>query len=109
METLWLSPGKSAKLAVNLQQQKPFEGKAKIHVVGLPEHVTAEEKEISSSDQEVVFDLTADDQCPVGSHKNLFCALDIKQGDDLIPHVIATGGILRIVPPKKAATVAAKK
>jgi hypothetical protein len=109
METLWLSPGKTGKLTVNLQQQKPFKGKAKIQVVGLPEHVTAPEKEISSTDQEVVFDLAVDDNCPIGSHKNLFCAVDVKQGDEVIPHVIATGGILRIVPPKKPATVAAQK
>jgi hypothetical protein len=109
MEALWLSPGKSGKLTVNLQQQKPFEGKAKIRIVGLPEHVIAPEKEISSTDQEVVFDVAADDKCPLGSHKNLFCALDVKQGEDLIPHVIATGGILRIVPPKKTTTVAAQK
>ena len=77
---------------------------------GLPEHVTAPEKEISSSDQEAVFDLAADDKCAIGSTKNLFCSVDVKQGDEVIPHVIAAGGILRVVPAKKAGTaVAAKK
>jgi hypothetical protein len=110
METLWVSPGKTGKLTVNLQQQKPFEGKAKVRLVGLPEKVTAPEKEISSADQEIQFDIAVDDKCAPGSHKNLFCAVDVKQGEELIPHVIATGGILRIVPAKKATTaVTAKK
>jgi len=110
METLWISPGKTGKLTVNLQQQKAFEGKAKIRLAGLPERVTALEKEISSGDQEVVFDVAVDEKCGTGSHKNLFCAVDVKQGEEIIPHVIATGGILRIVPAKKATTtVTAKK
>jgi len=110
METLWLSPGKTGKLTVNLQQQKPFEGKVKIRLVGLPERVTAAEQEISSSDQDVAFEVAVEDKCATGSHKNLFCAVDVKQGDEVIPHVIATGGILRIVPAKKPApAVTAKK
>jgi hypothetical protein len=104
IETLWLNPGKSGKLTVNLEQQKPFEGKAKIRLEGLPEKVTADEKEISSEDKEVVFDVVVDAQCAPGSHKNLFCTVDVRQGDDVIPHTIAQGGILRIVPPKKGET-----
>jgi hypothetical protein len=102
IETLWLGPGNSGKLTVNLEQQKPFEGKAKIRLGGLPEKVTGAEQEISSADTEAVFDVVVDPQCAPASHKNLFCAVDIKQGEDVIPHTIAAGGILRIVPPKKA-------
>jgi len=101
IETLWLSPGKTGKLTVNLEQKKAFEGKAKIRLAGLPEKVTADEREISSEDTEVVFDVVVDAQCAPGSHKNLFCTVDVKAGDDVIPHTIASGGILRIVPPKK--------
>jgi hypothetical protein len=101
IETLWLNPGKSGRLTVNLDQQKPFEGIAKVRLQGLPEKVTAPEQEISSTNSEVVFDIAVDAQCSPGSHKNLFCAVDIKQGEELIPHTIAAGGILRIVPPKK--------
>ena len=104
IETLWLNPGKTGKLTVNLEQKKAFDGKAKIHLAGLPEKVTADDKEISSEDKEVVFDVAVDAQCAAGSHKNLFCSVDVKQGDDVIPHTIASGGILRIVPPKKGET-----
>jgi hypothetical protein len=32
----------------------------------------------------------------------------VKRGDDIIPHIVGTGGILRIVPPKKVIRVAGK-
>jgi hypothetical protein len=101
IETLWVNPGKTGKLTVNLQQVKPFEGKSTIHLFGLPEKVTAAEREISKDDPEVVFDVTVATNCATGSFKNLFCAVDVKQNGEVIPHTIAQGGILRIVPPKK--------
>jgi len=104
IETLWIQPGKTGKLTVNLQQAKPFEGKAKIQLGGLPEKVTAPDREITKQDQEVVFDVTVDAKCANGSHKNLFCSLEIKQNGQPIQHTIASGGILRIVPPKKDET-----
>jgi Bacterial pre-peptidase C-terminal domain len=108
IETTWLNPGKSADLTVNLKQIKPFEGKATIRLVGLPENVSVADREITSADQEVVFKLQANEKCGTGSHKNLFCAVDVQQNGQIIPHTIAQGGILRIVPPKKdAANVAA--
>ncbi len=113
METLWVNPGKSGKLTVNLQQKKPFDGKATIRLLGLPEKVTVAEQEITKDDQEVVFDLTVDPKCPTGSHKNLFCAVEVKQNGEVVPHTIASGGILRVVPQKeehnKVAVVDSKK
>jgi hypothetical protein len=101
IETTWLNPGKSAELTVNLKQLKPFEGKATIRLVGLPENVSVADREITSADLEVVFKLQANEKCSTGSHKNLFCAVDVQQNGQVIPHTIAQGGILRIVPPKK--------
>jgi hypothetical protein len=104
IETLWLNPGNSGKLTVNLQQTKPFEGKATIRLCGLPENVTAPEKEITHEDQEVVFDVTADEKCRPGPYKNLFCSVEVNQNGQVIPHNIAHGGILRVVPPRKQET-----
>lgn len=104
IETLWLNPGKSGNLTVNLQQSKPFEGKAAIRLCGLPENVTAPEKEITHDDQEVVFEVTAAEKCRPGPYKNLFCSVEVKQNGQVIPHNIAHGGILRVVPPKKPET-----
>jgi hypothetical protein len=104
IETLSLNPGKTGKLTVNLQVAKPFEGKASIRLLGLPEKVTAPEKEITATDQEVVFELAVDPKCPTGSNKNVFCAVDVRQDGQVIPHTIASGGILRIKPPGKEET-----
>ena len=101
IETLWVNPGKPGKLTVNLQPAKPFEGKATVRLCGLPERVGATEKTITKDDQEVVFELAVDQACSPGSYRNLFCAVDVPQNGRVIPHSIATGGILRVVPPKK--------
>jgi hypothetical protein len=108
IETLWVNPGKPGKLTVNLQRAKPFDGTAIIRLCGLPEKVTAAEKTVTKDDLEVVFDLAVDPKCATGSYRNLFCAVDVPQAGRVIPHTIAAGGILRVVPPKKAeASVAA--
>jgi hypothetical protein len=101
IETLWLNPGKQGKLTVNLSQAKPFEGKATIRLCGLPDKVTAPEREITKEDQEVVFEVSAESTCQPGSHKKLFCSVDVKEHGQIIPHNLAFGGILRIVAPKK--------
>ena len=52
----WLAApdaGKSAKLTVNLQHPKPFDGKAAMKLMGLPDKVSAPDKEITKDDQEV--------------------------------------------------------
>ncbi len=101
LETLWLSPGTKGNLTVNLKQEKPFIGKATIRLCGLPEKVTAEAKEITKDDQEVVFEVAADAKCRAGSYKNLFCSVEVPQNGQVVPHNIAHGGILRVVPAKK--------
>jgi Bacterial pre-peptidase C-terminal domain len=101
IETAWVNPGHPGKLVVDLQQTRRFEGKAAIRLCGLPEKVSAPERQISADDKEVQFDLTVDPKCPTGPCRNLFCAVDVKQNGQVIPHTIATGGVLRVVPPKK--------
>jgi hypothetical protein len=104
IETLWLNPGKTGKLTVNLQPARSFDGKAKIQLRGLPEKVSAPEKEITKNDQEVAFEVTAEAGCPAGSHRNLYCEVEVKEAGESILHNIASGGILRIVPPKAGDT-----
>ena len=101
--TLAATPGKPAKLTVDLQQLKPFAGKAAIRLLGLPEKVSTQAKEITKDDAKVSFDLTVDPKCAPGSFRNLFCAVDVMQEGHVVPHNIASGGILRIVPVKHEA------
>jgi len=110
IETVSIPPGQSAKLVCKLDQKRPFDGKAKVKLMGLPEKVTAKEIEITKEDKEAVFNITVDPKCSNGSFKNLFCSLEILKDSEVIPHSIAGGGVLRIAPPKKdkEAKVAAK-
>lgn len=103
------NPGQAAKLVCKLEQKQPFEGKATVKLMGLPEKVTAPEAQITKDDKEAVFNLAIDPKCSVGSHKALFCRVTFKNGEESIVQEIAKGGVLRIVPPKKTdAKVAAK-
>jgi hypothetical protein len=101
VEKATMHPGGSARMTVDLQQSVPFDGKAKIRLMGLPEHVTADEMEITKNDETVVFNLKADAKCSPGVQKNLFCAVDVPVNGHIVPHAIANGGILRILPEKK--------
>ena len=42
--------GKTAPVLINLEQKTPFEGKAKVQLVGLPPNATAPEMEIAAAD-----------------------------------------------------------
>lgn len=103
IETVSVSPGQSAKLICKLEQKKPFEGKAKVKLMGLPDKITAPELEITKDDKDATFNVTVDPKCNNGSHKNLFCHVEVVEHEQPIPHNIASGGVLRVVPPKKTA------
>ncbi len=104
IETAVATPGKPATLTVKLEQEKAFEGAAAIRLCGLPDKITAPDKQITKDDKEVVFELTVDAKCSTGPCKNLFCAVDVPDHGKVIPHSIAAGGILRVLPPKKDET-----
>jgi hypothetical protein len=94
-------PGTVAKLVCRLEQKQPFEGKATVKLLGLPEKITASDATITKDSKQVVFDLKLDPTISPGSHRALFCSVEIKRGNEVIHQNIASGGVLRIVPPKK--------
>lgn len=98
-----ISPGQEAKLICKLTQRKPFEGRAHVHIRGLPDQITASDGEISSADKEVVFTLRADAGLAPASYRNFLCTADIIHNGQIIPHNLANGAVIRVVPPKKAA------
>jgi hypothetical protein len=106
IETSAVNPGQSTNIVVKLEQLIPFEGKATIRLVGLPEKVSVPEQQITKDDQQVVFGIQVDPTCPTGSHKNLFCTVALHRDGEVIPHNVGRGGIVRIVPPKKPAGLA---
>ncbi len=103
IETVSISPGQSAKLVCKLDQKKSFEGKATVKLMGLPDKITAPDVQITKDDKEASFTVNVDPKCNNGSHKNLFCYIEVVEHEQPIPHNIASGGVLRVVPPKKPA------
>jgi hypothetical protein len=101
IEALNVEPGQTAKLVCKLEQKAPFEGKATVKLMGLPEKITAPDVEITKESSEAVFPLTIDPKIALGSHKALFCSVDIRKDNESILHSIANRGVLRVVPPKK--------
>jgi len=107
IEKLSVEPGQKAKLVCKLDQKQPFDGQATAKLVGLPDKVTAADRQLTKDDKEVVFDLEIDPACKIGSHKSIACTVAIKQNAETISQTIANNGVLRIVPPKKAAAATA--
>ena len=100
--------GKSAPVLINLEQKTPFEGKAKVKLVGLPPNATtAPEMEITSADKSVVFDVAAAAKTPVGQHNTLFCVVTVTKDGEPIVHNIGQGGVLRVDAPAPVQTAAA--
>jgi Bacterial pre-peptidase C-terminal domain len=112
MERTASEQGKEVELFCKVTVNTPFEGKAKVRLVGLPPKVTAPEVEISKETKEFGFKLTVDKTSPAGKHRNLFCQVVVTQSGE--PIVMRAGySELRIdvpLPPKagQPATVVKK-
>ena len=102
MERVASEQGKDVDLFCKVQQNRAFEGKAKVRLLGLPTKVTAPEVEITKETKEVAFKVAVDRTSPAGQHRNLFCQVVLTQGSE--PVVMNTGySELRIdvpIPPK---------
>jgi hypothetical protein len=102
----YVDQGSEGSMTLKLEQKTPFEGKAKIALLGLPQGVTAEEKEITKDDKEVKFVIKATPEAQVGQHKTVIASFTlVKDGEPMVT-TIASAGILRV---DKAAKVAGTK
>ena len=93
--------GSKVTVTVKLEQKTPFDGKAKIQLLGLPNEATTVEKEISKDDKEISFEVQTTDKTPAASHKGLLCRVVVVQNGEPIQHNLGNGGILRVDPLKK--------
>jgi hypothetical protein len=102
MEKAAVEQGKETEVFCKVQQNTPFDGAAKVRLIGLPNAVTAPELEINKDTKEFAFKVTTDKASPAGTHKNLFCQLVITQNGEPVVHNVG-GTELRIdvpLPPK---------
>jgi hypothetical protein len=102
MEKASVEQGKATDLFAKVSVQTPFEGTAKVQLVGLPPKAVAPDVEITKDTKEIAFKVTADAASPAGQHKNLFCQAVIVENGEPILHAVG-GTELRIdvpLPPK---------
>jgi hypothetical protein len=96
--------GKTTEMFCKVQQTTPFQGPAKVNLIGLPPKVTAPEMQITKDTKEFAFKLTIDKTSPPGQHKNLFCQLVIVQNGEPIVHNVGSSELRIDVPlPRKQA------
>jgi hypothetical protein len=113
MEKASVEQGKSTEIFAKVTVNSPFEGAAKVEIIGLPPKVAAPPIEITKETKEFAFKVAADAASPAGQHKNLFCQAVIIENGEPIIHAVG-GTELRIdvpLPPKPdapAAVAAAK-
>ena len=97
--------GKQTQLFCKVAVTVPFEGRAKVKVLGLPPKVTTTDLEMTKDTKELAFPITADKASPAGKHGGVFCQVVIEKNGETI--TLGTGVTeLRIdvpLPPKVAA------
>jgi hypothetical protein len=102
MERASSEQGKNTEIFCKLQQLAPFDGPAKVNVLGLPPKVTTAEMQMSKDSKDLAFKLTVDKAAPVGQHRNIFCQAVILVNGEPVLHNVG-GTELRIdapLPPK---------
>ncbi len=107
-EQATVQQGETTPMLVKVKQKKEFEGAAQVELMGLPAKANAENKEITKDSAELVFDVKAETDTPVGQHKSLFCKVLVQQNGESIEHRIY-GGKLRVDEPSKIAMPEPKK
>ena len=105
----YIDQGGEGTMTMKLEQKTPFEGKAKIALLGLPQGITAEEKEITKDDKEVRFALKAAPDSQVGQHKTVIASFTLIKDGEPMTNTVAGGGILRVDKASAAPKVADAK
>jgi hypothetical protein len=94
--------GKPTDVVIKVAKRVDFEGPAKVELLGLPNEVTAEVREITKDSTELVFPVKTTANSPAGRHKTVICRAVVTANGEPITHTLGTGE-LRIdtpLPPK---------
>lgn len=86
MERAACEQGKGTDIYCKLQARVPFEGKARVDLLGLPNKVTAAPVEITKETKEFAFKVAVDPAAPAGTHKNIFSQVVITQAGAPVVH-----------------------
>ncbi len=100
--------GQKSNVVVKIEKTRKLDAPATIELLGLPNEVATEPRQIADNTTEVVFPITTTAKSPAGLHKTLIVRAVVQSQGEPIAHIVG-GGELRIqtpLPPKT--TVAAK-
>lgn len=107
MERPAVEQGQKTQMFCKVAVAAPFEGKAKVKILGLPAKVATTDLELTKDSKEAAFPITADKTSPAGKHGGIFAQVVIEKNGEAI--TLRTGATeLRIdvpLPPKVAAAV----
>jgi len=99
MERAAVEQGQETEVFCKITHSRPFEGAAKVQLLGLPAKVTTTEMEVNKETAELIFKVTTAPDSPAGNHKNVFCRVLITESGEQIDHSRVGGTELRIDKP----------
>ncbi|HEX3870991.1 MAG TPA: PPC domain-containing protein, partial [Pirellulales bacterium] len=79
--------GKQEEMIIDIEQLTPFEGKAKLEVVGLPNEATAEPVEFDKSTEQVKVKIRTSAKTPAGRHKSLMLRATPQVEGEPVTHI----------------------
>ena len=90
--------GQKTSVIVKIEKTRKLDSPATIELLGLPNEVTTEPRQIDDAASEVVFPIATTAKSPPGLHRTLVCRAVVKSQGEPITHIVG-GGELRIQPP----------
>jgi hypothetical protein len=100
--------GQGTDVVIKVEKRRDFEGPAKIELLGLPNEVTTEPKDITKESTELIFPVKTTANSPAGKHKTVICRATIMANGEPVIHTLGTGELRIDTPlPKPAAAAAA--
>lgn len=103
--------GQETSMIVDVENLTPFEGAAKVKLVGIPAKTTVNELDVTKETKQLTFSIKTEPDTPAGNHKSLMCYVTVMENGEPILHRIGTGRLRvdRPLPPKPNAKPAPKK
>ncbi len=94
--------GQPTQVQCTITHNTPFEGAAKAELLGLPPGVSADPVDFTRETTELAFQVKTTNDTPVGSHKTLFCQVNITQNGEPIVGTVGTTELQVNEPPAAA-------
>lgn len=94
--------GKNAAMLAKIEVLQPFEGAARVELLGLPHGTSAAPATFTKGQTELIFPITVAADAAVGKHNGVFCRVDVPANGATILHQTAAGSTLRIDAPAPA-------